>query len=332
MITRSFLAAGCAVTTLVIYPLVTRVSAASPANGASPTPAELVAEALRSELDGPSEARKTLLDRALALDPNFAPARWPSGYVRYDNQWLTVDEVARRAAADRRLAAYHKLRENLVDSAESHRQMARWCRKSHLLDEARIHWAKVLEFNPQDAEAIQGLGLQPYKGRLLTKNQIAEARHQADERQRALRHWKPKLEAWRKAIESGNSDQREAALAALRNVHDADALEALEIVFHFKGSSERANELNRLFIETVGQIPSPEATQVLIHNALSGSESAAACDELKKRPLFAYVPQLIAAMPPLPTWRAIYHVNLLSTGVVSLTVDFEPQDGQSNGA
>ena len=39
------------------------------------TPADLVRAALKAELGGPSDLRKTLLDEALKRDPNFAQAR-----------------------------------------------------------------------------------------------------------------------------------------------------------------------------------------------------------------------------------------------------------------
>jgi hypothetical protein len=146
------------------------------------TPAELVSAALRSELDGSSEVRKTLLDRALKLDSEYAPARWQSGFVRYDGEWLTLEEIGTRAAGDKRLAEYRQRRDALIDRAEDHRELAHWCKKNQLTDEGRIHWAKVLEFDPADAEAISALGLLPYEGQLLTRGQIDELKQQAGKR------------------------------------------------------------------------------------------------------------------------------------------------------
>ena len=76
----------------------------------SATPAELVTVALQTELDGPSEQRKLLLHRALKLDSDYAPARWQSGYLRWDDQWLTLDELAARVKDDPQLAAYRQRR------------------------------------------------------------------------------------------------------------------------------------------------------------------------------------------------------------------------------
>ena len=53
----------------------------------------------------------------------------------------------------------------------------------------RIHWAKALEFDPQDAEALAGLNLEFYQGQLLTQSQLIEAKKRAGERMKATRQW-----------------------------------------------------------------------------------------------------------------------------------------------
>src|SRR5262249_52540147 len=76
-----------------------------PADADSPT--KLVDRALVA----PSAAeRKDLLERALALDPNCAQARWQLGYVHWHGEWLTPAQVAVRASEDKQLAAYRQKR------------------------------------------------------------------------------------------------------------------------------------------------------------------------------------------------------------------------------
>ena len=180
---------------------------------ATPSAAKLVEQALQSELTGASDQRAALLKRALELDPNYAPARWQSGYVKVDGNWLSLDEAASRAAADPQLAAYRKRRDALIDTADNQRELARWCAKHKFTDEARIHWAKVLEFDRQDAEALTALGIEFYQGKLLTKSQLIEARKNAMERAKVVRNWQPKLTKWRNAIERGSASDRQAAMS-----------------------------------------------------------------------------------------------------------------------
>lgn len=265
--------------------------------GTAAAPADLVRAALKTELGGPSDLRKTLLDEALKRDPNFAPARWQSGFVRRDGEWLTIDRVAIAASRDEALSAYCKLRDQLVSTAENQIVLARWCRKNKMPDQERIHWAKVLEFEPDNSEALAALGLQLHEGQLLTKQQIEQKKKQAVERLRAMQHWRPQLVKWRAAFESGLNKQRESAMAHLRGLSNPEAIPALESIF---GDNRQGEKLNLLLVETVDRMPQKEAAAVLLRRAIiAGSKQvrAAATNALKKRPLYDYVPQLIAAIP-----------------------------------
>jgi len=81
--------------------------------------ADLVRAALLAAAANDSQRRDELLSQALRKDPDCPPARWHSGYVRLDGQWLSTDDAQRRAAADQRLAEYRKLRDASV-------RYARW--------------------------------------------------------------------------------------------------------------------------------------------------------------------------------------------------------------
>ena len=263
------------------------------------TPADLVRAALKTELGGPSDLRKTLLDEALKLDPDFAPARWHLGFVRRDGEWLTIDQLTNAASRDGTLSAYCKLRDQLVSTAENQMALAKWCRKNKLGAEERIHWAKVLEFEPNNDEALNALGLQVYEGQLLTKQQIEQKKHEAGERQRAMRHWQAQLVKWRAAIESGSEKQRAIALDKLRTLNDPEAIAALDAVFSVNANSKKSTELNLLLVDAVGHMPQQEATNALLRRAVvpeSKEVRMAATSQLKKRPMRAFVPQLLAAL------------------------------------
>jgi hypothetical protein len=281
------------------------------------TPADLVQAALKSELDGPSEARQNLLNQALKADPDFAPARWQLGFVRYEDRWLDLEEVAHRVKSDEKLTAYRKQRDAMVDTADSHKALARWCRKNKLVAEERIHWAKALEFDPSDGDALAGLGLQLHNGRLLTREQIEQAKVRAGEELQAMRYWQPRLVKWRKALDHGAPKQRDEAFRELGKLSDPAAIPALEAVFAENSDSIKSRHLNQVLIETVGRMREPEATEVLLRRAIvpdSQDIRGMAADQLKKRPMHAYVPQLIAALPGKLKTR--YHIYVLPNGMV----------------
>ena len=279
--------------------------------------ADLVKAALESELGGPSETRKSLLDDALKLDPNHAPARWQSGFVRWDGEWLKFDEIAKIAASDEKLLAYRYERDILLYARDGHRQLAKWCHKHGLTAEERIHWAKVLELDPSDSDALNGLGLQLYEGRLLSRKQIEQAKARAGERLRAMRTWQPQLVKWRRAIEHGNATQADEALRNLHELKDPEVLPALDVVFPVGVELAKSPQLKLYLVEAVADMPQPEATQWLLRNALltnSDEVVAAAADALKERPMQAYVPQLIAAMPA--NLKTQLHVHVMPDGSV----------------
>ena len=91
-------------------------------------------------------------------------------------EWGRVEGVFAAPEGAAALAAYRKLRYESVDSADSNRTLARWCHKNKLADEARAHWLKVFEFEPEDSEARGALGLHEFEGRLQTNEQIAQAK------------------------------------------------------------------------------------------------------------------------------------------------------------
>ncbi len=327
----SLVSAARVVVILFFFAPLGRLTAETKIPDASAPPAVLVKAALESELDGPSEIRRTLLDQALARDPNFAPARWQSGFVRWDGEWLSIDEVPKRAAADKQLAAYRKMRDAMVDTAENHRALAKWCHKNKLVDEERIHWAKVLEYEPGNTEALAALGLQLYDGRWLTRQQIDGEKQRAGEALRAMQYWRPQMVKWRAAIERGSAKQRDEARDKVHSLSNPEAIPALETIFAINAESKKSIELNLLLIDAVGKMPQPEATRALLRRAIlpdSQEVRAAAADQLKKRPMHAYVPLLIAAMPNSMTTR--FHVQVLPNGAVVHEHEILLQGGEAD--
>ncbi len=324
---RSHLRAGALLACAALFtPAAARAADRSTASGDA---ASLVHQALEAELNGADRA--AILSEALAMDPNCAAARWQLGYVRIGDQWIKVDDVPQEMADDARLAAYRKRRDALVDTADNQRQMARWCLKNKLPAEARVHWAKLLEFEPQNAEALTALGLEWYEGRLMTRSQIVAERGQAAERNKAYRHWHPQFVRWRAALLGSNSAKADEALAGLAQLDDPAALPSLESVFGATAASDDNNRLNLLLIRTAARMMHPDATAVLVRCALIPNAQdvrLAACQALKKRPMHVYVPQLIAAMPgKTETKFAIY---MLPNGAVvhEHKVSFDSQQGK----
>ena len=189
------------------------------------------------------------------LDP---AAAWQAGLVHLDDQWMKADDAGQKLANDPLYKIYCQKRDALVDTADHHRELARWCQKHHLTAEARIHWQKVLEFEKQDAEAIAGLGLELHNGRLLCANQLKAEKVEDQKLQKAVQTWRPKINKWRTAIERGTPEQAAQALDELKQLDDPYALPVLEQVFTNKISGAKGLQLATLLVQTAGRIEDPE--------------------------------------------------------------------------
>ena len=145
-----------------------------PNGGTDVSAVDLVQQALQAEAENNPARRAALLGEALRKDPECAPARWQSGYVRVDDRWLTLAEAQSKFAADPQLTEYRQVRESLAESPVRELLLARWCDEKKLADEGRFHWLNVLRIEPLNQAALKALGVQWYNGLLLTRDQVAE--------------------------------------------------------------------------------------------------------------------------------------------------------------
>lgn len=293
---------------LLVACLAGRVSAADAARGPAkktssaaatadaPLAEQLVRKALEAELAGDAAERARLLDAAIQEDTGLDKARWQNGQLKLDGKWLSIADVARTNAENARLTQYHRRREMLIDSAESQRDLARWCSRYHLADEAAVHWQAVLGFLPDDAEAIRALKLKEYDGRLLNPRELTAAKAQAAREREAARHWQPQILRWRDAIVTGSDTERQQAIDGLLTIRDPAAIPVLRATLLSQNRAQKSDKLYPAYIAVLKQMPEEQATQELVRCVLDG-DSGFADPALKGRPLASYVPQLIAALP-----------------------------------
>lgn len=263
----------------------------------------LVRSALEEELAG-GERRSELLQRALREDPDCGPARWHAGFVRQGDRWLTLADVRRAAAADEHLAGYRTLRDGYVDNAVDHARLARWCRRNRLEEEARAHWIRVLQLQPDHQEAINALGLRPYDGMLLSQEQIEQLKRQKQQVIKALERWRPKLVQWKLASRRSDGSARQAVLEEIRSVSTPQDIAGVELSIRQQCAARTPDrDLYRepclALISALGKLPEEAATESLIRLAVDApweDVRQAAADQLKTRPQHDYLPILLAGM------------------------------------
>ena len=302
-----------------------------------------VRQALAAEVAGDDARRNELLNQALAADPNCRAARWQLGYVSFDGKWLTPQEADRKYSSDRNLAEYRKRRDRAaatgaftrgtvsntvgrtaggpiassgtsVDSSRTgalspegiaaNAELARWCRTKRLTDEERAHWTQVLFEDPTNGEAQSRLGMQWYKGNLLTTAQIEAIKKQQGVEEKQLSEWKATVAHWRKMLDNGSPSEADAAITEMHAVRDPAVISALEQAAASdmaKPTADRdaASPLQREAIALLGRLPDQRATYSLVQQSVIGKSAevrAAAAKELKRRPFHDFVPVLLAGL------------------------------------
>jgi hypothetical protein len=138
------------------------------------TAADFVQAALQAEGGGDATQRAQYLKEALADDPEYAPARWHSGFLRQQDRWLTIPASQEEFRSDPRLDAYATFRASLPETPERELLLARWCQNQRLSEQAEFHWMNVLQLAPNHDEALNALDVTWYQGRLVKRDALAQ--------------------------------------------------------------------------------------------------------------------------------------------------------------
>ncbi|MCA9239245.1 MAG: hypothetical protein KDA37_03560 [Planctomycetales bacterium] len=277
--------------------------AESPVAPRVPVAEQLTRRAVDAGLQGDLQGRIDLLSRAIGVDPDYAPARWEAEQISIDGQWLPLDKAQAEAAGDPRLERYLAARRTTTDDAAGHQQLARWCRRNRLTDEARYHWLRVLSEDAQNQEALQALDSTWHHGRLLPNDVARDLQESERDQCRANRTWRAQIAKWERSL-AGEPTETVAALEELRSTVDASAIPEFERLAagkeHVTASvASRRERLSFEFIDALGAMPGFPATESLCrYTALAPEKTLrdAAGKKLVDRPRHEVMPVLLAAL------------------------------------
>lgn len=156
-----------------------------------------------------------------------------------------------------------------ADTLAEHERLADWCRRQGLAAEAKLHFERILELDPENEAAHKALdhvkldgvwmtplerkeqlGYQNYGGRSVTAQEAELFRQKADFKKEA-QVWKKRI----KSIESLLRDGDPAGLEQLRAVTNPAALEAITDRLR----RENDPQIRILYVQAMGKIASPAA-------------------------------------------------------------------------
>ncbi len=283
-------------TAIVVVALVSSCSAASPGSetATSATPEQLVERALRHELSGDIDQRNRLLEEALLKAPDSQPARWHTGQVRYRDAWTSIDDVPVLSRSDPRYQEYLRIRSGYRETASGQMELATWCGKRRLDDQARAHLTRALQLDPDHVQAHRKLGHRRMAGEWIPEQEFQQLRERERVWQRNLSKWKPKVHHLRQELIGDIARHRKRAKRRLLEIGDPAAIPALE--FFLSATSE---EEALLLVDVTDNITDHAASRSLARQAVLSEwrpVRLAAAKKLRSRAWEAFVPQMLDTM------------------------------------
>lgn len=285
------------------------------------TAKELIEEALHREIYGDRAERDALLRRAAKLEPGNEAAMWHQGYVQIGDAWA---EATAPMADLPGLAQYSAMRKRAVDNVTGQLELANWCRDQGLNDQERAHLLRVIQHDPQHAEAHLRLGFRPVGGDWVPQEEIeaAEARRRGNAQ--AMEKWQEQFQKLAELLGHPSGRRRNLARRQLSQIDSTDAIFPLEKVLANK------NEQAALaVVEVLSRYRGLEGTSALIRQAVFSPWSSvrrAAVIQLRHRDRDHYVPQMLAGMRTPMTARMVAYRSVRGDLVVSPALEREGSD------
>jgi HEAT repeats len=192
-------------------------------------------------------------------------------------------QVARIDLTSDAEAEYQKLARSSPDTVDEHWKLAEWCRQHKLQNEYQRHLERILELDPNHAEARAALGFRQKDGQWMNRDDVMAARglvlydgryvtpqhvelmQQQKETKATQADWKNRIEQLRRSLTGRRQDKAAEAHAEILAINDPDAAEAVVAVLR----RERDPDLKRLWIEVTSHLNHRAAIDALVDLSLN---------------------------------------------------------------
>lgn len=195
---------------------------------------------------------------------------------------LPRSQVSRVVESSDVVSEYQRLARSAPDTVEDHWRLAEWCREHELDDQSQSHLERILELDPDHAQARRLLGYREVGGAWMTRDEVMAARGlvkyngkyhtrqhiellEREEQTRAsATDWSNRLDRWRRWLTSRRQDRAEQAREEIAAIRDPSA--AVPLVKMLR--REEHYELKRLWIEVATRLDHPLAVEALVEFSL----------------------------------------------------------------
>ena len=201
------------------------------------------------------------------------------------------------------LAEYQKVRRQYPDTVQGQLQMSNWCRDHNLLGQRKTHLERVLQLDPDQADARRLLNYRKFKDKWMTleeemaekglvkrvvrgntvwiTQQDADLHDSQDKQLKAEIEWKKKIKRWRDLLDG---KQPEQGAKNLRSIDDPMAIAGL--AERLVKKVDQRNDARLIYVEALARINTHEARGPLAMCAMDDPVEEvrlSSLDELEKQ-------------------------------------------------
>lgn len=217
--------------------------------------------------------------------------RWQIGQIRHAGKWVNVEDISSVPPA-KRLLQYQSVRKALSGTTDAHRELALWCEKHSLYEQAKAHWNGVLLANANDLQARQQLGQTWIAGQWYTNEEVERVAAASRTLQADLKKWMPAMRQVVSKLQMKSSRAKENALEKLDSIGEPSSIAALEFT-----CLQVSDDIAAPFIQAIARFRSKEACLACCRIAMeypTRTSTEIAIAQLKTYPLEMYVPELLS--------------------------------------
>ncbi len=189
---------------------------------------------------------------------------------------FTKKQVQHVGYKNRKQQEYEIRSRSMPNTAETHRDLAKWCKQAKLTKLADHHRRRLLELDPSDEAARESLGYQKFQGRWLTRDDIMTQRglvyyqgayrtpqdiaiqERKKHREVAEAEWLRKIRRWRDWLGGRRSTEAAQQIAEIRDPYAAEAIAKLL-------KQEKDLRVRDLLTETLAALRHPVAVTTLVN-------------------------------------------------------------------
>ena len=200
----------------------------------------LLDDAFAAEISGNSTLRRENLEKIVSLKNEVGKtkpeeirlAQWSLGNLEVEKgRWVSLEDWIEKQSNNQALRRYTNLRDKATDSLEGHRRLGEFCVQNRLDAQARMHFAQVLRFDPNDIIARKFLGHILVGPIWISPAQWKMVRSRQESLQESIQKYQRTLNRIERGLKSEDQATFKRAVQELEDISDEAAVPAVELTF-----------------------------------------------------------------------------------------------------